>query len=455
MNSPKTYVIFVVDIRDWAFDSIARNLKKELSEEYRIDIIYWEDFSSPSAFLERVNEINPDCVHFFFREQLSIILSSVSVSSNLLRKFCGRAITTHVPDYLYSDEISLINKRCLFNFVDLYFTTNLDLFKVYSDSPFIPDPWGVIYDWIELFPPVKLDRSSDDKILIVWSGNSLWGEYAGHVDYKGLRNIILPALVLLKEKYSNFEFLCLDSSRGKISNREVLREMHRADILIIASEKEGTPLTLIEAMANSCAIVTTDVGIASEILPQEQLEFIYTRSSNELYDKLSKLISDLGLIKQLGIKNREAWKKYFNDSGELRDKWRGFLDSAVSRYKNDGPARKIDMLRSNISFMRAKTVSAVRWAGRVVNKLGMVDTLNQLSPKFGATYHRLVHGSHSGSKLDYSIVEELYVSKISALNATDPIVIGSPMWKGLRLPRRRFFQSTTCNILSQITSTPK
>jgi len=439
MNSSKMSVVFVVDIRNWAFDSVAKNLKKKLSDNFKIDIIYWEDFSSPSNFLAKINDVDPSCVHFFFREQLSIILSSMDVSSKLLQRFCKRAITTHVPDYLYSDDVSLINKRTLFNFVDSYFTTNSDLEGLYKASLFVPAPWGVIYDWIELESTAKSDSSSDDKVRIIWSGNSLWGEYAGHVDYKGLKTVIIPALTALKQENYDFEFVCLDSSNGKISNNEVLQEMQRADVLIIASEKEGTPLTLIEAMANSCAIVSTDVGIASEVLPQEQIDFLYTRSSDELYAKLKKLISNPNHIRELGIKNNDAWKKNFGGSSKLHDKWSNFLYSAVKRYKEEGASRKIDLLPGNVSFIRSQTVSTVRWAGRVVSKLGMVDALNRISPKFGATYHTLVHGSHINHNVDYSIIEGLYCSKISSMKEADPIVVGAPMWKGVAASTQTVF----------------
>src|SRR5690606_18569397 len=109
----------------------------------------------------------------------------------------------------------------------------------------------------------KARKHPDEAVCIIWSGNSQWGEYAGHTDYKGLRSVIDPALSRLRsDKVIDFEFICLDSAIKKVSNKDVLREMRRADILLISSKKEGTPLTLIEAMANSCAVITTDVGIA-------------------------------------------------------------------------------------------------------------------------------------------------------------------------------------------------
>ena len=439
MTKNKLNVVFIVDVRNWAFDSVAKSLKKNLSDDINASIIYWEDFPSPIAFLENINSINPDCVHFFFREQLSLILSNVDVSSVLLQRFCRRAITSHIPDYLYSDEISLMNRKRLLTFVDAYFATNSDLFEIYRRSQFVPDPWGVIHDWIDLEPTTKSDKISKDKIRIVWSGNSLWGEYAGHVDYKGLKTVIIPALQLLSKNNNNFEFVCLDSSTGKISNKEVLGEMHRADILVVASEKEGTPLTLIEAMANSCAIVSTDVGVASEILPEEQLEFLYDRSSDELFAKLEKLVCNPALIRELGYKNNEAWKKKFGPDSDLRNRWCDFLNNAVERFKAEGSARKVDLLPSRINPIRARKLAFVRWAGRIVKKLGMVTILNKISPKFATVYHRLVHAGYNDQHVDYSLIEDLYKSKISTIGTPSPIVIGAPMWKGVAASTQAVF----------------
>ncbi len=439
MSKNKLNVVFVVDVRNWAFDSVAKSLKKKLSNDFSVSILYWEDFPSPIAFLESINSINPDCVHFFFREQLSLILSNVDVSSVCLQRFCRRAITSHIPDYLYSDEISLMNRKRLLTFVDAYFTTNSDLLGIYESSPFVPDPWGVIHDWIDLEPAPKSDMISKDKIRIVWSGNSLWGEYAGHVDYKGLKTVIIPALQLLSKNNNNFEFVCLDSSIGKISNKEVLAEMHRADILVVASEKEGTPLTLIEAMANSCAIVSTNVGVASEVLPKEQLEFLYDRSSDELFAKLEKLICNRALIRELGYKNNEAWKRQFGPDSDLLNRWRDFLNSAMERFEADGSARKVDLLPRRINLLRARKLTLVRWAGRIVKKLGMVTVLNKISPRFATVYHRLVHAQYNDQHLDYSLIEDLYKSKISKIMTPSPIVIGAPMWKGVAASTQTVF----------------
>lgn len=111
----------------------------------------------------------------------------------------------------------------------------------------------------------------------------------------------------------------------------------------------------------------------------------------------------------------------------------------MKRYEVEGPSRKIDMLPYRINFMRARTLSAVRWTGRVINKLGMVDVLKQISPKFASTYHRLIHGSHRDHNIDYSLIESFYKSKISTMKMSNPIVIGSPMWKGVAASTQAVF----------------
>ena len=58
-------LIFVVDIRNWAFDRIARNLKKQLFAHYDAEILYREHFSSVASFVKHINDTNPDIVHFF------------------------------------------------------------------------------------------------------------------------------------------------------------------------------------------------------------------------------------------------------------------------------------------------------------------------------------------------------------------------------------------------------
>lgn len=431
-------IVLVVDIRNWAFDKISQNIVYRLSSLYRFEILYWEDFSDSVRFIREINSRNPDIVHFFFREQLSLILETVNKDAKYFVDFCSRVITTHIPDYLFDDAISMLDRKVILDFVDGYFTTNQALFDIYKAYDFIPDPHSVIHDWVKLSPPDRTLRAKDRKIRIFWSGNSIWGEYVGHVDYKGLNTIIRPAIAELEQNYTNFEFICFDAATGKTPHEEVLELLSRSDILLIASQKEGTPLTLIEAMAHKCAVVSTKVGIAPEILPPQQQEFIVDRSPRAFAEKLEKLLCDPALIAQLGEQNYQVWRRLDGEEGPLVGKWHSFFSDVLERYRIEGPSRKLSVLPKQSNRLRRFVVSTARSGGRMANRMGFVSALNRISPKFGAIYHNIVHGGDR-RRVNYSKLEPIYAKKLLDLTSTDPLVIYAAMWKGVSASTEAIF----------------
>src|ERR1044072_3630408 len=95
-------VLFIVDVKNWAFDNIAEYLSKILKDNYNIYILYTEDYSNPGALLKKIGEFDRlDFVHFFYRGYLQILIESIatgSVDDALADKFLNIAIVTSVPD---------------------------------------------------------------------------------------------------------------------------------------------------------------------------------------------------------------------------------------------------------------------------------------------------------------------------------------------------------------------
>ncbi|WP_454007185.1 glycosyltransferase family 4 protein [Alcaligenes sp. Marseille-Q7550] len=433
---------FIVDIRGWAFDIIAQSMQARLGPLLdACDIIYWEDFDDPNALVRHVNGQGLDLVHFFFREHLDLILKTVAGQSDAFTAFCRHAFTTHIPDYLYASSFELAARAGLFDFVDGYFTTCRDLFDIYSHDPLVRDPDGVIFDWPEISSlPAIPSKSDGNGLRVLWSGNSKWGEYAGFMDYKGLATVIRPALELVQEKFPNVEFVCFDSAEKKVPHETILAELEKADILLIASEKEGTPLTLIEAMSRGCAVVSTPVGIALDALPEQQRPFICPRDAGAFAQALIRLCRQPQELRSLQQANWEAYQAQFGPDSPLLGKWVDFLNLAYERHQDQGLSRKQALAKAAAgSAARRMLVTTLRSSVRLAKRLGLVDRLNRLSPRFAGFYNRILHGGNQQGTPDYERIGLSYRQLLEEWPDGRPLVVYAPMWKGVAASTETLF----------------
>jgi glycosyltransferase involved in cell wall biosynthesis len=66
-----------------------------------------------------------------------------------------------------------------------------------------------------------------------------------------------------------------------------------ADIFLLTSRNEGTPVALIESLAAGCAGVSTDVGGVADVMPTTDVGLLAAaRSVEQLADHVSRLIAD-------------------------------------------------------------------------------------------------------------------------------------------------------------------
>ncbi|WP_158215194.1 glycosyltransferase [Candidimonas nitroreducens] len=441
VKGKKPRLAFVVDVRGWAFDLVAKNLQEKLSHHFDVQIFYWEDYPSHVQLVKAAVRSRVIHLHFFFREHLNIILETGLPESREMADLAKIVVSTHVPDYLYSSLGELAQRHSLFTYADGYFTTNRDLFEIYSEAKIIPKPDGVIFDWPSI-PNIK-NRASEDNgevVRIVWCGNSKWGEYAGHTDYKGLKEIILPAVHEIQSKHPFVQFICMDSAQKRISHENVLQGLVEADVLLIASIAEGTPLTFIEGIASSCAVVSSPIGIVREVLPKEQHRYIVPRSSSEFFCALDHLVQDRTALIEAKRQNRDTYVLHFGEGSPLLDKWLKFLANARYRHGVDGGKRKAEAIRSGASPIRRMAIRAARRSAALVKKWGLEKKINDLSPAFGIAYGKLLHGR--AQKVGIGIPEQqvIYQSIFSDIEEDKPVVVYAPMWKGVAASTEALFQ---------------
>jgi glycosyltransferase involved in cell wall biosynthesis len=102
--------------------------------------------------------------------------------------------------------------------------------------------------------------------------------------------------------------------------------MQEFDIVANASSREGLPLVLIEAMSVGRPIVATAVGGVPEVVVDGMTGFLVPPGdSDQLADRLLRLIADASLREQLGRRGLERYRAMFTVDRMARDVERVYL----------------------------------------------------------------------------------------------------------------------------------
>jgi glycosyltransferase involved in cell wall biosynthesis len=86
---------------------------------------------------------------------------------------------------------------------------------------------------------------------------------------------------------------------------DIERVLSAADIVVLTSDNEGTPLSLIQASMAGLPVVTTNVGSVPEVVLDGVTGIVTTLSVQEIADALEKLVLDKDLRHRLGHKAQE------------------------------------------------------------------------------------------------------------------------------------------------------
>jgi glycosyltransferase involved in cell wall biosynthesis len=111
------------------------------------------------------------------------------------------------------------------------------------------------------------------------------------------------------------------------------RAHYRAmDAFCISSDTEQMPVALVEAMATSLPVVSTDVGDVRAMLPDEQAELIVPLGDHEtawpLAEKLTEMLRDAAQRRTLGALNRKRAEERYSFDAMLRahrDVWQSAI----------------------------------------------------------------------------------------------------------------------------------
>jgi glycosyltransferase involved in cell wall biosynthesis/GT2 family glycosyltransferase len=319
----KPKIALVLDVEDWAFANIAKQVMRHLGSEF-------EFLTLPMSLLDNINQCfvladKCDLTHFFWREHLTLIgdgysrscgdrlgLSYDSLEERFIR---GRRISTAVYDHLHLDAQSLEYRAWLYHkWVKGYSVGSRRLFDIYSGIAGFPHPRAILSDGVDTvqFKPINLERLREvgrRDLIVGWVGNSKWA--ADLEDFKGVHTILRPAIEELRAEGVRIQPYFADRQERFIPHAKMSDYYSKIDVYVCTSKIEGTPNPVLEAMACGVPVISTDVGIVREALGGVADECILReRSVAALKEKLREVVRSPELLVAhsiAGTKNIGAW----------------------------------------------------------------------------------------------------------------------------------------------------
>ena len=340
----KKTIALIADVENWAFDIEAKILKEKFKDFYEIEIFYSAKYENDLfAILEDTKEF--DMIHFFWRklllqfstEEFKNKVENVNLDYNsYLENVCPK-ISTGIYDHLFVDEENVDTYLPVFTkYSKRYYTCSKKLEKIYLNLNNYPKPWGTIHDTYDnkLYDggnKLRYKSKEENKLVVGWIGNSNWN--IKYQDFKGFHSILEPVVNELIEEGYNIEKNYADRNVIFRTNEEMPAYYQSIDVCIVVSTFEGTPRPIIEAMASGVPVITTDVGIVSEVFGPKQKEFVLGDRDNckndefikiNLKQKLIELYNNKEKIIELSEENYEYAK--YNDIDHTYLEYKKYFD---------------------------------------------------------------------------------------------------------------------------------
>lgn len=288
-NDSVKRVLFVADVRNWAYDFTAKNWAKQIASQFEVDIIYLADFSpkdqreNPQSIF---NHEDYDAILFFYsRGHTDVRLRNTPFPLNKCiiclnnEKWTEIGALEFYKKYLIrAGAVVACNQFIMDEFVPFH----SNLFKV---------PQAIDEDIFKRSQDIK----EPEPFIVGWSGNP-------DNPYKSIE-------VLKKaQKILGFE---LSIAHDK-TQEELNKWYQSVNVVVCTSRSEGGPLMLLEAGACGIPVITTRVGIARELIHHKVNGFLLDTCS------LDEVIHGLSYVKE-NYEEAQSWGKELRE--EVLKSW--------------------------------------------------------------------------------------------------------------------------------------
>ncbi len=298
-------ILFVADVSNWALHTIARFVKQNLSDKYRIYI----DFTTYYSWKKRI--IRPNSVKGFVHNVIAynkfvrkygnmgkyrdtkhngiydlVVYLEGSLKNqymnNISAKKTIKGIYTDIyPPYGYDvrcrDNIDLL--------IDRYFSDADALIcgcqnSVLRYKPYFPNTYfaNATHD-ISLFSRKKYPKCQP--FVIGWTGNP------SRLD-KGYYDIILPAVSLAKKERSNIVL----KTKTKGTLKSLAKFYNDVNIVVIASKEDAGPSMFMEASLCGVPAISTSIGWPMEVIKNKINGIIIERDIKQMANAIIEMYDD-------------------------------------------------------------------------------------------------------------------------------------------------------------------
>jgi len=273
-------ILLMPDKRGWIFDKCARAIARHLGDEFDFSIRYVQDGPDFDAS-------GYDLVYVFFWGEP--IYKGMRIDPHRLVK--------HVASHRWEDNPAYgpcttrqFGWRYLRDCSAVHCTSKKLETLIKGEHPHVRAlPSG--YEPGELFPK----RRRSGRLIVGWAGNAADG-------VKQVDTILVPAC------RGAFD---LRLASGAIPPQRMNDFYNQCDVIAIASRHEGHPMPLIEGMAAGCFPVTTDVGLAPEVIVNGRNGLIVTPTREAFSDALSWCAANIEHVRAAGRENASLTKRMF------------------------------------------------------------------------------------------------------------------------------------------------
>ena len=278
----KPHICIIADVRGWAWDHKAQNIKTCLNNDFDITIKY---IAKPD---EKIKDDNFD-LYLTFDPPFVRLLDNISFNKRITGVTAHTYVNfPHYKELLNQAPIVHANSMHLYN----------ELKKINDNCFYVPN--GVDEKLFHF-----MEKDIDDEFRVGYVGKN--------TKRKGLDEYIIPACEKAKVKLK--KQVAKHGWPEKIDNNEMPNWYKDIDVIMIASDMDGTPNQLLEAAAIGRTFIGNNIGNIPQFVVQYTNGILVERDIDLYVEMLNIFKKDRKMCQLMGVEARQTieenwtWKK--------------------------------------------------------------------------------------------------------------------------------------------------